>query len=209
MPSAKHPNLLPNTAAWYHLSKRGVDVIGALIGMAVLWPVILAAACWVKAVDGSPVFYHQWRVGRAGWLFRIWKLRTMRLDAEHAGQAKLASRNDPRILPGCRWMRKAHIDELPQLINILRGTMSLVGPRPERPEVIDRLRGHLPSIERRLCVLPGLTGLAQVHDGYANDLAGMRRKLALDLSYTRKPSLIRDLRLIVATSRRLWDNAAG
>lgn len=195
-------------AGWYASTKRALDVAGSLVGLALLWPVMLGAGIWVKCVDGGPVFYQQWRVGRGGWLFRIWKLRTMRLDAEHGGKAALASRGDPRILPGCRWLRKAHIDELPQLVNILRGEMSLVGPRPERPEVIDQLRRDLPTIEQRLRVLPGLTGLAQVQNGYANDLPGMRRKLALDLTYTRRASLLRDIGLIVATVRRLWDNAA-
>lgn len=193
---------------WYDYTKRVLDVTGSLVGLALLWPVVLGAGIWVKCVDGGPVFYRQWRVGKDGWLFRIWKLRTMKLDAECEGKAALASRDDPRILPGCRWLRKAHIDELPQLVNILRGEMSLVGPRPERPEVIDQLREDLPMIELRLRVLPGLTGLAQVQNGYANDLAGMRRKLALDLTYTRQASLTRDVSLIAVTMFKLWDNTA-
>ena len=104
-------------------------------------------------------------------------------------------------------MRRSHADELPQLWNILRGEMSLIGPRPERPEVITNLREQLPAIERRLAVRPGLTGLAQVRNGYSNDLAGTRRKLAMDLRYLRRPSIVQELRLLLATVPKVWDHA--
>ena len=110
--------------------------------------------------------------------------------------------------PGCQWVRKSHADELPQLVNILLGQMSVVGPRPERPEIIEELRGDLPGIERRLAAAPGLTGLAQVRNGYSNDVAGMRRKLAYDLRYLRSRSLIRDVKLILETIPRVWDPTA-
>jgi lipopolysaccharide/colanic/teichoic acid biosynthesis glycosyltransferase len=179
----------------------------ALLGMLLLSPVILLCAAWIKAVDGGPVLYRQWRVGRDGWLFNIYKFRTMSQDAESGGVC-FATDSDPRVLAGCKWMRKSHADELPQLVNILLGQMSLVGPRPERPEIIEQFRGEMPGIERRLAALPGLTGLAQVRNGYSNDLAGMRRKLAYDLRYLRSRSMTQDVTLILETIPRVWDPTA-
>ena len=105
-------------------------------------------------------------------------------------------------------MRRSHVDELPQLWNILRGDMSLVGPRPERPEMFEQLRKDIPGIELRLAGRPGLTGLAQVKHGYTNDLAGARRKIAFDLRYLRRRSVFSDLKLLLATFPKVWDQAA-
>ncbi|GAB4192865.1 MAG: hypothetical protein Kow00105_06910 [Phycisphaeraceae bacterium] len=187
--------------------KRALDIIVASLLLVLLSPVMLGCAVWIKLVDGGPVIYRQWRVGRDGWLFNIYKFRTMSQNAETDG-AKFATQSDPRILPGCKWIRKSHVDELPQLLNILMGHMSLVGPRPERPEIIEELRKDLPGIERRLAATPGLTGLAQVRNGYSNDLAGMRRKLAYDLRYLRRRSLLNDIKLILETIPRVWDPSA-
>ncbi|WP_428386469.1 sugar transferase [Mucisphaera sp.] len=191
----------------YEVTKRCIDIFAAGLGLLLLSPLLLAVALWIKAIDRGPVLYWQWRVGRNGWLFRLWKFRTMTLDAEDAG-ARLATTGDQRILPGCRWMRKSHIDELPQLWNILTGQMSLVGPRPERPEIIEELREEVPRIEWRLTGPPGLTGLAQVRNGYSNDLRGMRRKLALDLRYLRRRSIAADVRILLQTVPRCWDPTA-
>lgn len=188
--------------------KRAMDIAGASLGLVALSPLLLACAAWVRFVDRGPVFYRQWRVGRDGWMFRIVKLRTMRRNAETIGDARFAADGDPRILPGCSWMRRSHVDELPQLWNILIGHMSLVGPRPERPEMIEMLRPEIPRIDRRLEVKPGLTGLAQIRNGYSNDVPGARRKLAWDLRYLRRQSLWTDLRLMLQTLPRLWDHAA-
>jgi lipopolysaccharide/colanic/teichoic acid biosynthesis glycosyltransferase len=192
----------------YERRQRAIDVAAAAAGLIVLGPVILACAAWVKLMDGGPVFYRQWRVGRDGWLFRIWKLRTMVCDAENDG-ARLAHAGDPRVLPGCGWMRKSHVDELPQLWNILCGHMSVVGPRPERPEIHDELLTALRGFDARIQGRPGLTGLAQVRNGYTNDLPGMRRKLALDRCYLRRRSVRLDLWLILSTAPKLWDRAAA
>ncbi len=188
--------------------RRALDVAGALAGLVASVPLLVGCGLWIKVVDGGPIFYRQWRVGRDGWLFPIYKVRTMRLAAEAAGEARFASDTDPRILPGCGWMRKSHVDELPQFWNILRGEMCLVGPRPERPEIVEQLRGSVRGFERRLAVRPGLTGLAQVRNGYTNNLAGSRRKLAYDLRYLRRRSLWGDVTLVLQTAPKVWDRSA-
>lgn len=196
------------TGIRFEWPKRSMDIVASLVGLVLGAPVIAISAAWIKWVDGGPVFYRQWRVGRNGWLFRLYKLRTMTTDAEHDGLARFARGGDPRILPGCAWMRKSHVDELPQLWNILKGHMSLVGPRPERPEIFEILRRSMPKIEQRLDAKPGLTGLAQVRNGYTNDTTGARRKLAYDLRYLRRRSLWRDLHLLMATVPKIWDQSA-
>jgi len=191
----------------YHLVKRGMDLLGAGIGLVISLPIIAACALWILLTDGRPVLYSQWRVGREGWMFRIYKLRTMRRRAEAHGDAQFAAYHDPRILRGGGWMRRTHVDELPQLWNILAGQMSLVGPRPERPEMVEQLRRSIPGIDRRLRAQPGLTGLAQVSNGYTNDIAGARRKLTYDLLYLRRRSLREEFRLILRTIPKLWDRS--
>jgi len=194
--------------AAYLACKRMLDVAGALVGLLFAAPLLIACAAWIHAMDRGPVLYTQWRVGRDGWLFRIYKLRTMLQDAEKPGDAKFAISDDDRIIRGCSWMRRTHIDELPQLWNILIGDMSIVGPRPERPEMYDKLTAAMPQFEERLAGKPGLTGLAQVRNGYTNDIEGARRKLAFDLAYLRQPSILGDLKLILATAPCVWDEAA-
>jgi lipopolysaccharide/colanic/teichoic acid biosynthesis glycosyltransferase len=188
--------------------KRMLDIVGAALGLVLCAPILAACAAWIKLADRGPVFYSQWRVGRDGWLFRIYKLRTMAMRAEACGDARFAASGDPRILRGCAWMRRSHADELPQLLNILLGHMSLVGPRPERPEIMEQLRRDIPGIDRRLEMKPGLTGLAQVRNGYTNDVKGTRRKLAYDLQYLRKRSIRNDLSLLLRTIPRVWDQSA-
>ena len=191
----------------FEIGKRLVDLFGALMALLLFSPLLVLSAIWVKLADGGPVFYRQWRVGRDGKLFKIWKLRTMRTDAEKDGP-QYATNRDPRIVRGCHWMRTSHIDELPQVLNIIRGEMSLVGPRPERPEFIAELRNDIPNVDRRLAGTPGITGLAQVVNGYTNDLDGMRRKLDLDLRYLEQRSITLDIRLILKTFPRFWDRTA-
>jgi lipopolysaccharide/colanic/teichoic acid biosynthesis glycosyltransferase len=191
----------------FECGKRLLDIVAALVGLALLWPLLLLCGAWIGLSDRGPVLYRQWRVGRDGWLFCIYKFRTMSQDAERHG-ARQAEQGDPRILRGCAWMRKSHVDELPQLWNILRGDMSLVGPRPERPEIVEWLRNAVPRFDLRLVCRPGLTGLAQVRNGYTNDEAGARRKLALDLRYIRSRSIFNDLRLVLLTFPKVWDRTA-
>jgi lipopolysaccharide/colanic/teichoic acid biosynthesis glycosyltransferase len=191
----RFPRSLQRSGSWQDALKRALDIAGAAVGLTLLGPVMLCCGAWIWLVDGRPITYRQWRVGRDGWMFVIYKFRTMRQDAEADG-ACFAASSDPRVMPGCSWMRKSHVDELPQLLNILWGHMSLVGPRPERPEMIEDLRGQIPAIDLRLASRPGLTGLAQVRNGYTNDVAGMRRKVAWDL------------RLVMATFPKFWDHGA-
>ena len=200
-PSLRSPGL------GFALATRLIALGGSLFALVLLGPVLLGCAAWIKWADGGPVFYRQWRVGRDGKLFRIWKLRTMRVDAEAKG-AQFAQDNDPRVIAGCRWIRKSHLDELPQLLNIVRGEMTLVGPRPERPELMEQMAADLPGLHRRLHATPGLTGLAQVRNGYTNDIAGMKRKLERDVCYLRERSIWLDLRLIALTLPRFWDRHA-
>lgn len=188
--------------------RRLLDILAGSLGLLLTLPLLVVCGLWIKWMDPGPVLYCQWRVGCQGWLFPIYKLRTMRLKAENLGETRFAVAGDPRVLPGCNWMRKSHIDELPQLWNILLGQMTLVGPRPERPEVFDELCSRIPGFSRRIVVRPGLTGLAQVKSGYTNDLQGMRRKLAYDLRYLRQRSLLTDLRLLFRTVPCVWDRSA-
>lgn len=194
--------------AIYQRGKRIIDVALALVGLIAGAPLMLACALWIRLIDGAPVLYTQWRVGRQGWLFRIYKLRTMRQNAETPGESRWASAGDDRVLPGCQWMRKSHMDELPQLWNILRGQMSIVGPRPERPAIIEQLRPSMPSIDLRHQDKPGLTGLAQICNGYANDLDAARKKQFYDLRYLRRRGVVGDLKIICRTIPKLWDRSA-
>ncbi len=184
------------------MAKRCFDIAGSLFGLLLTAPVLAACVLWIRIQDGGPAVYRQWRVGRDGWLFQIYKLRTMGHDAEHGG-ARFAEADDPRVLPGCGWMRRSHVDELPQLWNVLRGQMSLVGPRPERPEMIEQLRPMIRHIDRRHVRRPGLTGLAQVVNGYTNDVAGARRKMAYDMRYLRRYGLMGELGIMLRTVPRM------
>lgn len=191
----------------FEIAKRSLDLTLSSLLLVLLSPLLMGCALWIGMACGQGVVYSQWRVGRDGYLFRVHKLRTMRSDAERQG-ARYAASGDDRVLPGCRWMRLSHVDELPQLWNILKGDMSLVGPRPERPEMFESLRVTAPGFERRLAAAPGLTGPAQLHVGYTNDDAGARRKLAWDLRYLRRRSVRHDAELLLRTVPKIWDTTA-
>lgn len=193
----------------FRLFKELLDLVGGAVALAMFLPVMLICAAMIKISDPrGPVLYRQVRVGLNGRLFTIYKLRTMYVDAEKAGRAVRAGDDDPRIIPLCRWMRRSHVDELPQLFNILRGEMSLVGPRPERPELFEELSRQLPDFERRLAVKPGLTGLAQVYNGYDTDMDTVARKLEMDLDYIERMSLGLELKLLLATVTKFRDQGA-
>jgi lipopolysaccharide/colanic/teichoic acid biosynthesis glycosyltransferase len=145
------------------------------------------------------VLYRQTRLGERGRLFTIVKFRTMRDEAEADGHARWSTSHDPRVTSLGRILRKAHLDELPQLLNVLRGDMSMVGPRPERPEFVELLEREVPFWHRRLLVKPGVTGWAQLKGGYASDCEAMAEKLSYDLWYLRNRNVIVDLAICAAT----------
>ncbi len=193
----------------FKLFKELMDLIGGAIAMIVFLPVMLVCAVMIKLSDpAGPVLYRQVRVGYEGRLFTIYKLRSMYVDAESRGGAQWAGEDDPRVIPLCRWMRKSHVDELPQLFNILKGEMSLVGPRPERPELFEDLTSYLPRYEERLTVKPGLTGLAQIYNGYDTDMESVRRKLEYDLQYIENMNLGLEVKLLFATVAKFRDEGA-
>ena len=175
-----------------------IEFMLALLILVVSMPIILIALVLVRATSRGPVIYTQKRLGRGGRVFTIYKIRTMYRDSEPHG-ARWSVPGDPRITPVGRLLRWSHVDELPQLINILQGKMSLVGPRPERPEIVGQLERVYPEYRRRLNVRPGVTGLAQVLQPPDTSLSMVRRKLSLDLYYIDHASLWLDFRILLAT----------
>jgi len=179
--------------------KRALDIVGASILLLILGPPMAFFAALVKLTSKGPAFFRQVRVGEGGKLFEIYKLRTMRADAEKATGPVWARKRDNRITRLGRLLRKTHIDEFPQLINVLRGEMSLIGPRPERPFFVNRFRREIPNYEQRLAVKPGITGLAQVRYKYDESLTDVRNKLTYDLVYIKRMSWLMDARILFWT----------
>jgi exopolysaccharide biosynthesis polyprenyl glycosylphosphotransferase len=180
------------------LAKRTFDVVCASVGLLLLAPVMLFVAGLVRLTRG-PILYRQTRVGEGGRPFTICKFRTMRPDAEAPGEAAFAAENDPRVTSVGRVLRMLHLDELPQLWVVLKGDMSVVGPRPERPEFIPMLENAVPFFTRRLLVKPGITGWAQLRRDYASDAEGAADKLSYDLWYIRHRNVIVDLAICAKT----------
>lgn len=178
--------------------KRAVDVVVSILGLAITLPLLPLVALAIKLDDGGPVFYWQDRVGQNGLLFRLYKLRTMRIDAEANG-AVWASKNDPRTTRVGRFLRRSRLDELPQLYNVLCGQMSLVGPRPERPDIVEKLARKIPYYSERHLVKPGLTGWAQISFRYGNTVEDAKRKLQFDLYYLKHMSYELDLIILFRT----------
>ncbi len=176
-----------------------VEYVVSIILLLALLPITLAFMALVKLTSRGPALYRQRRLGLNGRPFMILKIRTMVVDCERTTGAKWATKNDPRITRLGRFLRLTHIDEFPQLINVLRGEMRLVGPRPERPEFVTQLEKALPHYRSRMLVHPGITGLAQVQLPPDTDLASVRRKLAHDLYYVRRRSFWLDCRIIICT----------
>ena len=186
----------------YVLFKRIFDIVVSGLALLVLSPLMIIVAIAIKATDGGPVFYRQTRLTKDGKEFQIVKFRSMRQDAENDGVARLSTgESDPRITPIGRIIRKLRIDELPQLINILTGSMSVVGPRPERPEIAKVYEEELPEFALRLQAKAGLTGYAQVYGKYNTTPYD---KLQMDLLYIAHPSILEDLRIIFATIKILF-----
>lgn len=176
--------------------KRFIDIVGSLILIVLTSPIMLATAIAIKAYDNGDVFFRQERLTKDGKVFRIYKFRSMIMNAEKNTGAILAREGDSRITPVGKFIRKCRIDELPQLFNILKGDMTFVGPRPERPVLFDEIVKEVPEFKYRLTVKAGLTGYAQIYGKYNTT---MRDKLLLDIYYIENYSLISDIKLIIMT----------
>ncbi|HSQ56459.1 MAG TPA: sugar transferase [Gemmata sp.] len=192
---------LPVGSGWYAGVKVGLDYAIAVTMLPFAALVVALAAAVVKLTSRGPIFYTQTRLGLNGAPYRIIKLRTMHHNCEAKSGIQWANKNDSRVTVIGRFLRFAHIDELPQLWNVLRGEMSLVGPRPERPEIIKAkgLDQLVPGYSHRLSVKPGVTGLAQVQLPPDSDLMSVRRKVLYDLYYVQNHGIFLDFRLLVAT----------
>lgn len=179
--------------------KRVLDLMGASFLTVLFSPIMLVVALAVRFTSKGPIFYTQKRLTERGEVFKMHKFRTMRVDAESLYGPRFASERDPRVTSIGGVLRKYRLDELPQLFDVLRGKMSLVGPRPERPELHGELELSIPKFRSRLEVKAGLTGLAQIKNGYASDDEGLRKKVALDLVYINHQSLLMDLGILLKT----------
>lgn len=184
---------------WLELSKRLSDVLLAASGLLLAFPLMLGSAIALKLSSPGPVLYSQRRVGRNGVPFTIYKFRSMRVDAEAETGAVWSTRNDPRVTKVGRFLRRTRLDELPQLWNVLKGDMSFVGPRPERPEFVAQLTTQIPFYGQRHAVRPGLTGWAQVRHRYGASVDDAQEKLQYDLFYIKHLSLPFDIYIIIET----------
>ena len=180
------------------MGKRLFDIACAATALALLAPLLLALALWVRLDSPGPVLFRQQRVGRDSRPFAILKFRTMQVNAEAAG-LQITVGQDPRITRAGSWLRRSKLDELPQLLNVLRGEMSMVGPRPERPSFVAQLREQIPYYDLRHTVKPGLTGWAQVRYAYGASLEDARKKHQFDLYYVKNNSLLLDLQVLIET----------
>lgn len=175
--------------------KRALDIVTLIVLAPIIIVVLVSTTAYVRLRAGSPIYYRQTRVGRGGAPFEMVKFRTMRTDAEVSG-AMLSSTDDPRVIRGLAWMRSTRLDETPQLVHVLSGKMSIVGPRPERPEFTAELAERIPGYERRFELPPGLTGLAQISGRYATDAS---YKIGYDLQYVADWTLLGDLQIMFRT----------
>jgi len=179
--------------------KRCFDLVCSMIILALTFPIMLAAALAVRLEDRGPVFYSQERVGKDGKVFHVHKFRSMRTDAEKSGKPQWAQQNDPRITRVGNFMRKTRIDELPQILNVFKGDMSFVGPRPERQYFVEQLIEVVPYYNVRHSVKPGITGWAQVRYGYGSSAEDALQKLQYDLYYVKNNSLFLDVLILIDT----------
>lgn len=183
----------------YETIKQVLDTIGATVLLVSLSPVMLLVAILVKTTSPGPAIYSQTRLTIGNRPFKLYKFRTMRADAERTTGAVFAQINDPRITSIGRFLRMTRLDELPQLFNVLKGEMSLIGPRPERPELAEELAKEFIGFNQRTLVKAGITGLAQVSSGYASSVDDYKAKLALDRLYVNNRCLSLDLKIALRT----------
>ncbi|HQO57927.1 MAG TPA: sugar transferase [Candidatus Omnitrophota bacterium] len=185
----------------YYIAKRALDFVLSVAAIIILSPLFLLTAFLIKLTSKGPVIFTQTRVGKDGRLFKIFKFRTMKVDAEKETGPVWAAKDDPRLIPVGKFLRKSHMDEIPQFFNVLRGEMSVIGPRPERPEFVAELKEKIPGYEKRLSVKPGITGLAQVWHRYDETIKDVRKKIKYDLLYIKKVCLWTDLQIFLRTFR--------
>ena len=189
---------------WDRMAKRTVDFLAAAVGLALLAPLFLIVAALILITTGRPIFYLQERVGQGGHLFKMFKFRSMRTDAEGKTGPIWASTSDDRCTRIGAWLRRTNIDELPQLFNVLRGEMSLVGPRPERPIFVERFRETVPDYDLRHAVPGGMTGWAQVHGWRGR--TSLRKRVQYDLDYIQRWSFWLDFRVLFMTIQHVAFN---
>ena len=187
------------TSGFYRLTMRLIDLVLGLIGMAgliVLYPLI---AILIKIDSNGPVIFKQIRLGRGGKPYTIYKFRTMVLSQDMENEALVTSTNDPRITAIGRFLRKSHLDEIPQIVNVMRGEMSFVGPRSERSELVSIFQREVPFYRARMLVKPGITGWAQIHQNYAETIEETAVKLEYDLYYIENASVLMYITIIIRT----------
>lgn len=180
---------------FFNLYQRLLDIVLSLIGLVIGLPIIAIFGILIKIEDNGPITYKQERMGKGGSRFYIYKLRSMRTDAEKFG-AQWATKDDPRITKVGNFIRKTRVDEIPQLFNILKGDMSVIGPRPERPSFTEEFNNDIPGFINRLAIKPGLTGWAQVNGGY--DITP-KEKLIEDMYYIKNRSILLDFKILFKT----------
>lgn len=187
------------SSSFYSMLKRGMDLLGSVIGTAIMLVLLPFIAGAILIESGRPVFYKQERLGKGGMPYTLYKFRTMKKDAERDGEVMLTSKKDPRITRIGRILRKMHLDEFPQFINVLKGNMSLVGPRAERAELVAKFQKEIPFYRARLLVKPGITGWAQINQAYAETSEEMAIKLEYDLYYIQHRNILMDLTILLRT----------
>jgi lipopolysaccharide/colanic/teichoic acid biosynthesis glycosyltransferase len=188
----------------YASAKAAVDGFTALLLLGLLWPVLVVLMVLVRLTSRGPALYKQTRVGLGGTSYTIIKLRTMYHECERGTGPRWSTPGDPRVTGLGRWLRRTHLDELPQLWNVLCGHMSLVGPRPERPEFVEQLECVIPGYRERLSVRPGITGLAQIQLPPDEEVAGVRRKVAYDTYYVQRAGAWLDVRIVAGTALKVF-----
>lgn len=179
--------------------KRLGDIVGAVLLLVVLSPVFLWIYVKQKLSSPGPAIYSQERIGKGGKPFRIYKFRTMVVDAEKEGKPMLEQSDDPRLTPFGRVLRRRHLDELPQIWNVLKGDMSFVGYRPERQYFIDKIMKENPDYELLYQTMPGVTSMATIENGYTDTMEKMLKRLDMDLDYVRHRNLLLDVKIIAKT----------
>ena len=183
--------------------RRLFDVVSSALLLLILSPLYLIIYVVLKLTQKGPVLFVQERIGRGGKPFDIYKFRSMKMDSEMDGQPRLARNNDERLTEAGRFLRKHHLDELPQLWNVLKGDMSFVGPRPERQYYIDKIMVYNPRYAELYQVRPGLTSYATLHNGYTDTIEKMLRRLDMDLDYLEHRSLLTDMSIMAQTVKRM------